>query len=179
MSRLIHRCDLTSEYKTNTKFHRSKMMHSPSLFQQANVNSVTPSLKKPNINTVNQICCGSHRGQRREEGHKNCEKINICDTGTCLIPPKRAVGSKGLLPGSILSSDAEVMQIIYTHLQSHNHLHLHFCFSAKAVRYLLLVHVSPSGLLPQPADKGCPSAKGDRIFFLKKREIQIPSDWGH
>lgn len=71
----------------------------------------------------------------------------------------------------------EVRQIIYIPVQSHNHLNPHFCFSMKAARYLLLVHLSPLDLLPQPADKDCPSAKGHCIF-PKKREIQIPSYLG-
>lgn len=105
MPRLIHR------YKwilhLNTKFHRRKLMRSLILFQKVNVNTLTPSLKKSNVNTMNQIWYGYHRGLRREEGHRNYEKINKFDIETCLILPKRAVGSKGLFPGSILYSQAE------------------------------------------------------------------------
>lgn len=82
-------------------------MRSLILFQKVNVNTLTPSLKKSNVNTMNQIWYGYHRGLRREEGHRNYEKINKFDIETCLILPKRAVGSKGLFPGSILYSQAE------------------------------------------------------------------------
>lgn len=169
--------NIISEYKANTKIHRRRLIDSLNLFQKEKVNSLTRSLKKSDINTMNQSWRGSRRGLKKEEGHRNCEKINKFDTGTCVSHRKRKARVVKDYYQALYSIQKEVMQINYTPLQSHNHLNLHFCFSMKAVRYLVLVHLSPIGLLPQPADKGCPQCKGS-LWFSEVKGVQIPSYLG-
>lgn len=54
------------------------------------------------------------------------------DTGIYLMPPTMAVGSKGLLPGSVLYSDAERINGNYLHTSPEPQpLNVHSCFPTK------------------------------------------------